>query len=108
MNSILSSEGSNIVFPVRNIVPIVDYVNAIRPLIADIPMCRTNARWCTHSYDEKDKCDVLRTVALTTGIRPIFDCNEPRTDSVSCISDVSSGKADLLGIDSNFGYLARQ
>lgn len=96
------------VYPVQNIVPLIDYMNAIRPIPADIGMCRTTARWCTHSYDEKEKCDVLRAVALTTGIKPIFECNDPRTDAVSCISDISKDKADLVGVDSNFGYIARQ
>lgn len=107
LTSILTSSGSNILYPVQNIAFLVDYVNPIRPIPADIGMCTTTSRWCTHSYEEKDKCDVLRAVALSTGIKPIFECNEPRTDTVSCISDVSTGKADLLGIDSNFGYLAR-
>jgi len=34
-------------------------------------------------------------------------CNNPRSDTVSCLSDVSSGKSDFVGIDSNFGFLAR-
>lgn len=42
------------------------------------------------------------------GIQPLFECGNPRTDAVSCLSDVSSGKADLVGVDSNFGFLARQ
>lgn len=107
LNSILTSSGTNAVVPVQNIVPLIDYVNAIRPIPADIGMCTTTSKWCTHSYDEKDKCEVVRAVAFTTGIRPLLECNEPRTDPVSCISDVSGGKADFLGIDSNFGYLAR-
>lgn len=42
------------------------------------------------------------------GVYPILECSPPRTDAVSCLSDVSSGKADLVGIDSNYGFLARQ
>lgn len=105
--SILTSESRSI-YTVQNIVPLIDYVNAIRPIPAPIEMCSTTAVWCTHSYEEKEKCDVLAAVALTLGIKPIFQCANTRSDTVSCISDVSSGKADLVGIDSNYGFLARQ
>ncbi|KAG5669349.1 hypothetical protein PVAND_017237 [Polypedilum vanderplanki] len=106
LNSILTSDSRSI-YSVQNIVPLVDYVNAIRAIPAPIGMCSTTVTWCTHSYEEKEKCDVLKTVALTLGILPLIECSNPRSDSVSCINDVSSGKADMLGIDSNFGFLAR-
>jgi hypothetical protein len=93
---------------VQSIVPIDDYVNPIRPIPAKIGLCQTTAIWCTHSYEEKEKCDVLTNVAMTLGILPILECSNPRSDAVSCMSDVSKGKADLVGVDSNYGFLARQ
>lgn len=68
ITSILSSGGTNSIYILQNIVPLVDYINAIRPILAPIEKCRTTATWCTHSYDEKEKCDVLKTVAFTLGI----------------------------------------
>lgn len=68
VTSLLSSGGTDSIYILQNIVPLIDYINAIRPIIAPIEQCRTTATWCTHSYDEKDKCDVLKTVALTLGI----------------------------------------
>lgn len=68
ITSILSSGGTNSIYILQNIVPLVDYVNAIRPIPAPLEMCQTTSTWCTHSYDEKEKCDVLKTVALTLGI----------------------------------------
>lgn len=97
------------VVAVQFIVPLPRYMNPIRAVpIAVDSACPAGIRWCTHSYDEKEKCEVLRMAALTTGIVPNIFCNPPKSDTVSCISDVSSGKADFVGIDSNFGYLARK
>jgi Transferrin len=107
LTSILTADSSSI-YNVQNIVPLVDYVNAIRPIPAAIGMCKTTSIWCTHSYDEKEKCDVLKSAALTLGIFPIIECSNPRSDAVSCLSDIHTQKADFVGVDSNYGYLARQ
>lgn len=68
INSLLTSGGTNTIYILQNIVPLIDYVNTIRPIPAPLEMCQTTSTWCTHSYDEKEKCDVLKTVALTLGI----------------------------------------
>jgi hypothetical protein len=68
ITSILSSGGTNSIYILQNIVPLIDYVNTIRPIPAPLEMCQTTSIWCTHSYEEKEKCDVLKTVALTLGI----------------------------------------
>lgn len=99
---------SSTVVAVNAIVPLPRYINPIRPVpVAIETACPTPIRWCTHSYDEKEKCEVIRTAALSTGIIPFIFCNDPRSDSVSCLSDVSGNRADFVGIDSNFGFLAR-
>lgn len=86
-----------------------DYIQPIRPVpIALDTACPAPIRWCTHSYEEKDKCEVLRFAALTTGIVPNIICNEEKSDTIVCLSDVSANRADFVGIDSNFGYLARK
>ena len=102
------TQDSHTIRPAAAMVTVRDYVSRTRSIPSDAEMCNTTVKWCTKSDAEKLKCDVLRTAAMTTGIYPIIECREPRSDSVSCISDVSSGKADLVGIDSNYGYLARQ
>lgn len=108
LRQILIPDSSSIV-AVNAIVTLPDYMRPIRPVpIAVESACPAGIRWCTHSYDEKQKCEVLRMAALTTGIVPNIFCNDPKSDTVTCISDVSSGKADFVGIDSNFGYLARK
>lgn len=106
LRQILAPDSTSVV-AVSNILRLPDYIAPIRPIPIGIDVC-PSVRWCTHSYDEKEKCDVLRVAALTTGIVPNIACNSPRSDAVSCLSDVSSNKADFVGIDSNFGYLARK
>jgi len=71
-------------------------------------LCSTNSVWCTTSLEENEKCEVVRAGGVTTGVYPIIECREPATNVVSCLADVSAGRADLTGIDSNFGFLARQ
>jgi hypothetical protein len=107
LRQIITPDAST-VHAVNAIVRLPDYIAPIRPIPIGIDVCANSIRWCTHSYDEKEKCEVLRMAALTSGIVPNIVCNDAKSDTVSCISDVSSNKADFVGIDSNFGYLARQ
>lgn len=96
--------------PVKNLISLKDYFRSkSRPIpIETDEQCPTPIRWCTRSEGELDKCNVIKMAALTTGIRPQITCNRPRSDSVTCLSEVSSGRADFVGIDSNFGYIARK
>lgn len=84
-----------------------DYFRPYRDVPVAISLCSTNSVWCTTSLDEKEKCEVIRAGGITTGVYPIIECKEPATSVVSCLADVSAGRADLMGIDSNFGFLAR-
>lgn len=72
------------------------------------PLCTTQAKWCTKSVDEKEKCDVIQTAGITTGVFPLIECMEPVANAVSCLKEVNEGRADFTTIDSNFGYIARQ
>lgn len=108
LRSIITPDSTTLT-PVNNIVRLPDHMAPVRPVPVSVEItCPPRIRWCTHSYEEKQKCDVLKVAALTAGILPEIQCNSPRSETVSCISDVSSNKADFVGIDSNYGYLARQ
>lgn len=85
----------------------VDYLRPYRQIPIPSDLCQTTARWCTTSLEEKEKCDVLRTAALISGIHPIIECTDPATSRMACLSDIASQRADFIGIDSNFGFLAR-
>lgn len=72
------------------------------------PLCTTQASWCTTSAEEKEKCEVVRAGGITTGVQPVIECRDPLSSVVGCLNDISTGHTDFAGIDSNFGYLARQ
>ncbi|XP_050080234.1 transferrin-like [Anopheles maculipalpis] len=80
--------------------------DAALPVVSDL--CQSTARWCTTSLEEQEKCDVLSKAGLTTGVYPSLQCNYPMTSRISCLREISAERADFAGIDSNYGYLARQ
>lgn len=80
-------------------------------LVREIPyaqtLCSTQAKWCTTSSEEKEKCEVIRAAGITNGIYPLIECLDPVLNTVRCLSDIDDGNADFTGIDSNFGFIAR-
>lgn len=100
-------QDSRVAFSVGSIQVPTDYLRPYRALPIPSDLCQTTARWCTTSLEEKEKCDVLRTAALTSGIYPTIECLEPATSRMVCLNDIAQDRADFIGIDSNFGYLAR-
>lgn len=70
--------------------------------------CVSELRWCTTSRDERQKCEVMAAGGVTTGTLPTIVCNEPRESVLDCLADIRDERADLMAIDSNFGFLARQ
>lgn len=84
-----------------------DVMRPYREVPFDQSLCATQATWCTTSTDEKDKCEVVRAAGISTGVFPIIECRDPSGSTVSCLNDVSNGRADFTGIDSNFGFIAR-
>lgn len=84
----------------------VNFLDRVVPVAASL--CSTQSTWCTTSPEEKDKCEIIRAGGITTGVYPLIECRDPTTSVVSCLSDISAKRADFAGIDSNFGYIARQ
>ncbi|XP_058118360.1 transferrin-like [Anopheles ziemanni] len=85
-----------------------DYIRPFRPIPVVSDLCQTTVRWCTTSLEEKQKCDVLSRAALTTGVLPYVECNNPTTNRMTCLDNIANNRADFVGIDSNYGFLARQ
>lgn len=71
-------------------------------------LCSTQVNWCTKSLEEREKCDIIRVAAMTTGIYPLIECQEPVAGGINCLKEVSEGRASFTGIDGNLGYIARQ
>uniref|UniRef100_A0AAG5DJ12 Transferrin-like domain-containing protein n=1 Tax=Anopheles atroparvus TaxID=41427 RepID=A0AAG5DJ12_ANOAO len=105
---ILTRHNVDKITPVGSIQSPIDYIRPFRPMPIVSDLCQTTARWCTTSIEEKDKCDVLSRAALTTGVLPYVECNNPTTNRMTCLKDIAGKRADFAGIDSNYGYLARQ
>lgn len=78
----------------------------------DIPQgqnpCVRELNWCTTSRDEVDKCKVMSAGGITTGTLPTISCEQSRENVLQCLNAIRSGEADLMAIDSNYGYLARK
>lgn len=72
------------------------------------PLCSTQVTWCTKSLEEKEKCEIIRTAGITTGIYPLIECQEPVAGAISCLKEVSEGRASFTLIDGNLGYVARE
>uniref|UniRef100_A0A1L8DJ83 Putative transferrin n=2 Tax=Nyssomyia neivai TaxID=330878 RepID=A0A1L8DJ83_9DIPT len=106
LKSIITSESSVIHRP-QSLQRLRDYVRTIREIPIDFNFCSTRSVWCTTSADEFDKCQVIAAGGLTSGILPTIECRSPRSNAVACLNDISTNASDFMGIDSNFGFLAR-
>lgn len=72
------------------------------------PLCSTEVSWCTKSLEEKEKCEIVRTAGITTGVYPLIKCQEYVAGAINCLKEINEGKADFTSIDSNLGYIARK
>uniref|UniRef100_A0A7G3B0J1 Putative transferrin n=1 Tax=Lutzomyia longipalpis TaxID=7200 RepID=A0A7G3B0J1_LUTLO len=107
IKSIITSESSVIHRP-QSLQRLRDYVRTIREIPIDFNFCSTRSTWCTTSADEYEKCRVISAGGLTSGILPTIECRSPRSNAVACLNDISTNGSDFMGIDSNYGFLARQ
>ncbi|GAB0090184.1 Transferrin [Sergentomyia squamirostris] len=107
IKSIITAE-SAIVHRPQSLQRLRDYARTIREIPIDFNFCNTRATWCTTSTDEYEKCRVVSAGGLTAGVLPTIECREPRPNVVACLNDIASKGSDMMGIDSNYGFLARQ
>lgn len=64
-------------------------------------------RWCTVSQEEKDKCDWLKKAADIFGIKPSISCFQAER-VYGCLKTIREDKADMMAIDSQYGFIARK
>lgn len=90
----------------------VQQISQHMALYREIPIaenhCNTEINWCTTSAEEQEKCDIIRTGAITSGVQPVISCAAAKESTVTCLEQISKNNSDFMGIDSNYGYLARQ
>lgn len=107
LKKILTSE-DRVIFSPPGVQAAKNYVRFYRDIPVSFNPCVSELRWCTTSRDEMDKCKVLSAGGVTTGALPTIECLEPRESVLDCLRDIRGGAADLMAIDSNYGYLARK
>lgn len=75
--------------------------------LKNIKTCERTIRWCTIGDMETNKCKWIARAAVTLGIEPRISC--VRSKSVfECMRKINEQQADVITIDSNYGYVARK
>ncbi|KAF7400737.1 hypothetical protein HZH66_005921 [Vespula vulgaris] len=75
--------------------------------LSDVKTCGNVIRWCTISILETAKCEWIAKEAIALGIEPKISCWQTNS-TFECFRDIADNKADIITIDSNYGYLARK
>lgn len=75
--------------------------------LLDVKTCGNVIRWCTISILETAKCEWIAKEAIALGIEPKISCWQTNS-TFECFRDIADNKADIITIDSNYGYLARK
>lgn len=90
-------------------VPLTKFITAKRPTPTSTNnfFCNEQINWCTLNDAEHQKCLWLQQAILIFGMQPVIQCVQSQdVDTVSCLSDIQTGKSDLAYIDFSFGYIA--
>ncbi|XP_043276631.1 transferrin-like [Venturia canescens] len=70
--------------------------------------CAKKIRWCTVNQAETNKCNWIAMEAiLGLDLAPNIECiMAPST--LECLRNIANNEADIITIDSNYGYIARK
>lgn len=74
--------------------------------ISNIETCGKTIRWCTIGDLETNKCTWVAKAAKALGVEPNISCIKSNS-TFECFHDIAENRADIITIDSNYGYLAR-
>jgi len=69
--------------------------------------CQGSVKWCTSSTVETRKCEWLRAAVQTHGLQPPLDC-VPASSEWECWANVRDGIANVVTVDTEYGYIARR
>lgn len=107
LNSILR-QGESQAIPLAENLSIAGYISKGREV--DLPnaqTCKHNPiRWCTINDLETHKCNWIARATKALGIEPSITCKQSAS-TFQCFRDIANNIADVITIDSNYGYLAR-
>lgn len=85
-----------------------NYVEKKRPIPQANTYCNTEISWCTRNNDEKEECDVIRAGGISSGVFPNINCHNPVLNgTIECMNNINKNTSKFMGIDSNYGYIAR-
>lgn len=74
--------------------------------IEDIQTCGKHIRWCTIGDLETNKCKWVAKTAKALGVSPSISCINSNS-TFQCLHDIQENRTDIMVIDSNYGFLAR-
>ncbi|XP_011169617.2 transferrin [Solenopsis invicta] len=74
--------------------------------IDSIETCGKHIRWCTIGDLETNKCKWVAKAAKALGVAPSISCVNS-TSTFQCFREIEENRADIITIDSNYGYIAR-
>lgn len=74
--------------------------------ISSIETCGKPIRWCTIGDLETNKCRWVAKAARALDVQPNISCIKSNS-TFECFRDIAEDRADIITIDSNYGYLAR-
>ncbi|EFN77822.1 Transferrin [Harpegnathos saltator] len=69
--------------------------------------CDRTIRWCTVGDLDTNKCRWVARAMMALGIEPRISCVQSNT-VFECLRKISEQQADIITIDSNYGYVARK
>lgn len=56
---------------------------------------------------EQEKCKWLLQAAVNRGIQPVVQCVQS-IDKLGCLEDIENGKADVVTVEAEYGYVAKR
>ncbi|XP_014479036.1 PREDICTED: transferrin-like isoform X2 [Dinoponera quadriceps] len=69
--------------------------------------CDRTIRWCTIGDMDTNKCNWMARAAIALGIEPRISCVKSKS-VFECLRRITDQQADIITIDSNYGYVARK
>lgn len=82
------------------------YLSKGREIDISSGTCGKPIRWCTIGDLETNKCRWVAKAARALDVQPNISCIKSNS-TFECFRNIAEDRADIITIDSNYGYLAR-
>lgn len=64
-------------------------------------------KWCTINDLDYEKCSWLSVAMELQGVKPRINCIEEKSVT-SCLEKIKEDEADVMVLDSHYGFMARK